>query len=91
MNPKINAPAFPPQILLDQFQRPVAPIPGMSQLDYFALQIYCQRTIHRHDNEALIIKVAELSIQEAKILLNALHVEQSETQIETLKIISDES
>ena len=90
MNPKINSPAFPPQIMLDQFQRAVAPIPGMSQLDYFSLKIYCKRIQYIHDDETLISKVAELSIQEAKILLDALYKEQSETQISQLKIIDNE-
>lgn len=88
MNPKINAPAFPPQVLLDQFQRPVAPIPGMSQLDYFALKIFCTLNLDEFDTNSIAAKYA---ITQAKILLDALHVEQSESQIETLKIISDES
>lgn len=38
MNAK-NAPAYPPQIVLDQFQRPVAPIPGLTKLEAVALQV----------------------------------------------------
>lgn len=88
MNPKINAPAFPPQILLDQFQRPVAPIPGMTTLDYFALKIFCNVDKFEIEKKADIIK---WSVNAAKLLLDALHVEQSESQIETLKIINNET
>lgn len=88
MNPKINAPAFPPQILLDQFQRPVAPIPGATMLEVFSLQIFCnidKFKIEKNDD------IIEWSIKTAKLLLDALHKEQSESQIETLKIINNET
>jgi hypothetical protein len=90
MNPKINAPAFPPQILLDQFQRPVAPIPGMSQLDHFALQIFCS-VVNSYDTTRKTDDCINYSINTAKQLLDELYKAQSETQIETLKIISDET
>jgi hypothetical protein len=35
-----NSPAFPPQIVLDQFNQPVAPAPGMSIFEYFAAQAF---------------------------------------------------
>lgn len=38
---KVNliSPAFPPQVAQDQFGRFIAPIPGMSKLDYFAITL----------------------------------------------------
>lgn len=33
-------PVYPPQILLDQFQRPVAPVPGITLFEHFTLEIY---------------------------------------------------
>ena len=83
-------PFHAPQILLDQFQRPVAPIPGATMLEVFSLQIYCTRINKSNDDEALLIDIANLSILEAKILLSALHKEQSENQISELKIIDNE-
>lgn len=32
-------PAYPPQVMLDQFQRPVAPFPGFSKLEAAALAL----------------------------------------------------
>ena len=34
-----NHPAFPPQVAQDNLGRFVAPIPGMSKLEYFAIQL----------------------------------------------------
>lgn len=39
-NPKTaDSPAYPPQILLDQFNQPVAPAPGFSKLEAVALEL----------------------------------------------------
>jgi len=91
MNPKLISPAFPPQIMLDQFQRAVAPIPGISQLDHFALQIFCCQIgkfdeLTNYEQQSCITHSIEL----AKKLLDALYVEQSEKQISQLKIIDNE-
>jgi hypothetical protein len=79
MNTKHTHPAFPPQIALDQFQRPVAPIPGMSMLDYFALNIYL------HKGGSYLDAIAK-----AKSFLDCLSNFQSEENLNTLKIISHE-
>ena len=34
-----NQPAFPPQVAQDNLGRLVAPIPGMTKLEYFSLQL----------------------------------------------------
>jgi hypothetical protein len=34
-----NAPAFPPQVAQDNLGRIIAPIPGLSKLEYFSLQL----------------------------------------------------
>ena len=87
MNPKTQAPAFPPQILLDQFQRPVAPIPGMTTLDYFALQIFCNVDKFEMNTKDCV----EWSIKTAKILLDALHEEQSQQNLGTLIDLNNET
>lgn len=79
MSTKHTHPAFPPQIALDQFQRPVAPIPGMTMLDYFALNIYVNKGGSYID-----------AIQKAKLFLDALSEYQSNENLQTLKIIQDE-
>ena len=79
MSTKHNHPAFPPQIALDSFQRPVAPIPGMSMLDYFALNIYLHKGGSYLD-----------AISKAKNFLDTLSRIQSEENLQTLKIIGDE-
>ena len=35
-----NSPAFPPQLVQDQFQQLVAPAPGISVFEHFTIQIY---------------------------------------------------
>lgn len=40
MNDYKNQPAFPPQVMLDNFQRIVAPVPGMDKLTTFCLVLY---------------------------------------------------
>jgi hypothetical protein len=39
-NTNENNPAFPCMPIQDQFNRLIAPIPGMSKLEYFTLNIY---------------------------------------------------
>ena len=34
-----NAPAFPPQVAQDHLGRLIAPIPGLTKLEYFAIQL----------------------------------------------------
>ena len=38
-NNNSTQPAFPPQVMLDQFQRPVAPFPGLTKLEAAALAV----------------------------------------------------
>jgi hypothetical protein len=40
MNSYKNSPAFPPQLMLDNFQRLVAPVPGLDKLEIFCLALY---------------------------------------------------
>ena len=80
MTTKHTHPAFPPQIALDQFQRPVAPIPGMTMLDYFTLHLYTYKSGLTY-NEAII---------EAHNLLDALSNYQSENTLQTLNIVTNE-
>jgi len=42
MNQNEQQPAFPCVPMQDNFQRLIAPIPGMTKLEYFTLMIYSQ-------------------------------------------------
>ena len=91
MNSKNLHPAFPPQILLDQFQRPVAPIPGMSMLDHFSLEILKIRyedykKMQKHDQKSIFIA----AIEDANKFLEYLHEYQSEQNLSSLKIIEND-
>lgn len=82
-------PAFPPQIMLDQFSRPVAPIPGMSMLDYFALELlkiryedYKKAELHT------ALQIFKYAIQDAENFLNLLQKHQAEANIENIQILN---
>ena len=91
MHSKNLHPAFPPQILLDQFQRPVAPIPGMSMLEHFALEILKIRyedykKMQKHDYKSIFIA----AIEDANKFLEYLHEYQAEQNLSSLKIIEND-
>ncbi len=62
-------PAFPPQIAQDNFGRVLAPLPGMSKLEYFTLNLlpYFLELSHHIDFDPV-----EKSIQMAEKLINEL-------------------
>lgn len=91
MNSKALHPAYPPQILLDQFQRPVAPIPGMSLIEHFALEIFKTRYEDYKRSEKKHIKdIFADAINDANEFLEQLHIYQSENNLSTLKIIDND-
>jgi hypothetical protein len=50
-----NLPAFPPQVAQDNLGRIIAPIPGMSKLEYFAIQTKASRS-HLYRPRSLLQK-----------------------------------
>ena len=82
-------PAFPPQIMLDQFNRPVAPVPGMSMLDYFALQLL---TIRYEDYKKAelhtALQIFKYAIQDAENFLNLLQQHQAESNLQNIEILN---
>lgn len=69
-----KSPAFPPQVAQDNFGRIFAAIPGMSKLEYFALQMY-PICVQLHEKKGLIIngKSAtpyQAAVEMAKILID---------------------
>ena len=85
-----NAPAFPPQVAQDNLGRIVAPIPGLSKLEYFSLQLlphYLQlATTKKLADKGQMITPIQAAILTASELLNELK-KQSEDEKDTLQIV----
>jgi len=71
-------PAFPCVPMQDNFQRLIAPIPGMTKLEYFALKIYSNNIQECMPQTAITL---------AKELLELLN-ESEKSEDNNLKIIS---
>jgi hypothetical protein len=76
-NDNEQQPAFPCMPIQDQFNRLIAPIPGMSKLEYFTLIIYA------HNLKELLPESAISLSKEILIKLN----ESEKSDETTLKII----
>lgn len=80
-------PLHPPQILLDQFQRPVAPIPGITLLEHFTLEIYKQMLPglsypgHKH--------AIRRALDIASEMLEMIHKQQSESVLSNFENLGD--
>lgn len=77
-NTNEQQPAFPCVPLQDNFQRLIAPIPGMNKLEYFTLMIYSQNI------EKLL---PESAITFAKEILLKLDESEKKSDDNTLQII----
>ena len=84
-----NHPAFPPQVAQDNLGRFVAPIPGMSKLEYFAIKLlptYLELAKkHPLAYKGEPITPVQVAIITAKTLLDQLNEKQNEK--DTLQII----
>lgn len=71
-----DAPAFPPQILQDSLGRIIAPVSGMSRLDYFSLQLlptFLQLSVKtKLSANGKPVTAVEAAIEAAKQLLDQL-------------------
>ena len=76
-NEHFNAPAFPPQVAQDPLGRIIAPIPGMSKLEYFTAQLlpfYLQlATTKKLADKGDPITPIEAAIKTAKDLITKLN------------------
>lgn len=79
---EFNSPAFPPQLVQDKFGQLVAPLPGMTKLEYFTIQIRIQ-----HLKQKQAVTITE-SIQEAKLLIAAIIEERLNKQEPTISNLS---
>jgi hypothetical protein len=79
-----NAPAFPPQVAQDNLGRIIAPIPGMSKLEYAAIQLlpfYLKLGLDeeiRHKGKA--VNPFQAAVLGATELFNELNKQENEKQ-----------
>ena len=68
----LTQPAYPVVPLQDNFKRLIVPIPGISKIEHFALEIYKAKTINNLDK--LDIELMDVSIEQAITFLEKLDV-----------------
>jgi hypothetical protein len=66
----LTQPAYPVVPLQDNFQRLIVPIPGVSKIEHFALEIYKAKTMNNLDE--LDIVLMDTSIEQAITFLEKL-------------------
>jgi len=66
----LTQPAYPVVPLQDNFQRLIVPIPGISKIEHFALEIYKTKTMNNLDE--LDIVLMDVSIEQAITFLEKL-------------------
>ena len=74
-----NSPAFSPQIMQDQFGQLVAPVPGLSKIEYVSAQIFTQVGLNAAD-----------AVAEAENLLKELYLWKENQNNDSASIISPE-
>jgi len=72
----LTQPAYPVVPLQDNFKRLIVPIPGLSKLEHFALEIFKARMSNNLDDSAL--ELMNYSINDAITFLNKIE-EKSKT------------
>jgi hypothetical protein len=84
-NQTFNAPAFPPQVAQDNLGRIIAPIPGMSKLEYFSLQLlpfYLElATTKKLSDKGEPVTPIEAAITAAKQLIEKLNINENEKDV----------
>jgi len=87
-----KSPAFPPQVAQDNFGRIFAAIPGMSKLEYFAIQMYPLAKKMSFEkpfkSNGTIIKAEEISIIWAKQLLDQCNLSNQSIEHEPGNVIT---
>lgn len=68
------APAFPPQLVQDKFGQVVAPLPGMTKLEYYCIQIHIENL-----KKGKPFAISD-TIQQAKLLIESIVHERLKDQ-----------
>jgi hypothetical protein len=84
-NQNFNAPAFPPQVAQDNLGRIIAPIPGMSKLEYFTIQLlpfYLElSTTKKLSDKGEPVTAVQAAINTAKDLIEKLNNNENEKDV----------
>jgi hypothetical protein len=84
-NQNFNAPAFPPQVAQDNLGRIIAPIPGMSKLEYFTIQLlpfYLElATTKKLSDKGEPVTAVQAAINTAKDLIQKLNTNENEKDV----------
>jgi hypothetical protein len=67
-----NQPAFPCLPIQDKFNQLVVPVPGMSKLEHFVLEIYKVHLQNSANSNILPITICNMAISDATELLEQL-------------------
>jgi hypothetical protein len=72
MNKNANQPAFPCLPIQDKFNQLVVPVPGMSKLEHFVLEIYKVHLQNSANSNILPLTICNMAISDATELLEQL-------------------
>jgi hypothetical protein len=86
MNKNANQPAFPCLPIQDKFNQLVVPVPGMSKLEHFVLEIYKVHLQNAANTNILPLTICNMAIQDANELLEQLEIQSKPTENETNKL-----
>lgn len=80
-----NSPAFPPQVAQDNLGRIIAPIPGMSKLEYAAIQLLpaylnLSERVQLRNADNYKINAFQAAVLGATELFNELNKQENEKQ-----------
>lgn len=86
---QLNAPAFPPQLLQDNFGKVVALVPGMSKIEFFAIQLL-PKAIELNTKAKLKMDGKDVTPYQAAIywanqLFNELHKDNEKDTLQLIK------
>ena len=78
-----NQPAFPPQVAQDNLGRLMAPIPGMSKLEFFAVILLPTYVQLAQKKDGLLVRGRlvspyEAAIEAARMLIEKLNTQENE-------------
>jgi len=86
MNKNANQPAFPCLPIQDKFNQLIVPVPGMSKLEHFVLEIYKVHLQNAANTNILPLTICNMAIQDANELLEQLEIQSKPTENETNKL-----
>ena len=81
MQEQYNTPAFPPQWAMDSLQRVVAPITGLSKLEYLSAQFLPYYLSLAKQLQTENIDPYECAVKAAKHLLDVIYNQDKKTEI----------